>query len=228
MMTITRTKTWPLILVAALALITAACQPAPEADPQSVTAQATETATDPAFPYRFTAPEGWRTEIVTFPLSFAPELDYEGHGDVRFAPGMFDPETDAFWTYSFVWWLPLNTEITPDRLSADMNTYFSGLAALIMTSREEDVPDYTASAYFTLSDDLRLPTTEGMSLDGRVETLDAFATQSPVGLNAHVDAVPCPDQSRLALIFGFSPQPYAHENWRALDTIRAGFQCHAE
>ena len=207
--------------VSALAGVIAACQQTSEAKPQ-------EAAPEAAFPYVFSAPGDWRTEVVTFPLSFAPELDYEGHGDVRFAPGMFDPETDEFWTYSFVWWLPLDTEITPDRLSADMNTYFSGLAALIMTSREEDVPDYTASAHFTLSDDLRLPTKDGMSFDGRVETLDAFATQSPVALNAHVDAVPCSDQGRLALIFGFSPQPYAHENWRTLDTIKAGFQCRAE
>ena len=82
--------------VSALAGLIAACQQTSEVKPQ-------EAAPEAAFPYVFSAPGDWRTEIVTFRLSFAPELDYEGHGDVRFAPGMFDPETDEFWTYSFVW-----------------------------------------------------------------------------------------------------------------------------
>ena len=180
------------------------------------------------FPYVFTAPDDWRSEVVTFPLSFAPELGYEGHGDVRFAPGMFTAGADDFWTYSFVWWLPADTEISAERLSADMDTYFSGLAALIMASRELDVPEHNASAHFTARGEASAAASQNLSLKGRVETLDAFATQSPVALNAHVDTVPCPEQDRLALIFAFSPQPYAHENWRALDAIKTTFQCSAE
>jgi len=180
------------------------------------------------FPYTFTAPESWRKEVVTFPLSFAPELDYEGHGDVRFAPGMFTTGAEDFWTYSFVWWLPLDTEITPARLSVDMNTYFSGLANIIMKSREQDVPDYNASAHFEVSGNPRASATQGMSLEGRVETLDAFATQKPVALNAKAELIPCLAQDRIALIFGFSPQPFSHENWNALNQINAGFQCSPE
>ncbi len=190
-------------------------------------AQDTKTQAE-AFPYSFQAPEDWRSEVVTFPLSFAPELDYEGHGDVRFAPGMFTAGADDFWTYSFVWWLPSDTEISAAGLSADMDTYFSGLAALIMSSRELEVPEHNASAHFTARDEISAEASQSFSLKGRVETLDAFATQSPVALNAHIDAVPCPDQYRLALIFAFSPQPYAHENWRALDAIKTAFQCSAE
>ena len=38
-------------------------------------AQDTETEAEAeAFPYVFSAPDDWRTEVVTFPLSFAPEL----------------------------------------------------------------------------------------------------------------------------------------------------------
>ena len=177
------------------------------------------------FPYTFTAPESWRKEVVTFPLSFAPELDYEGHGDVRFAPGMFTTGAEDFWTYSFVWWLPLDTEITPDRLSVDMNAYFSGLANLIMKSREQEVPDHKAFAHFQMSDNPHASGSRNMALEGRVETLDAFATQKPVALNAKVELIPCLAQDRIALIFGFSPQPFSHENWNTLNQIKAGFQC---
>ena len=205
-----------------LAILVSACQPEPAVTQAPAAAPSAEA---DAFPYHFQAPEGWRSEVVTFPLRFAPELGYEGHGDVRFAPGMFTAGADDFWTYSFVWWLPSSTEMTPERLSTDMNTYFSGLAALIMRSRELDVPDYNASAHFTPSDEARRGASQNLSLKGRVETFDAFTTQSPVALNAHVDAIPCPDHDRLALIFAFSPQPYTHENWRALSEIKAGFHC---
>ena len=122
----------------------------------------------------------------------------------------------------------MDTEITPDRLSVDMNAYFSGLANLIMKSREQDVPDYNAYAHFEVSDNPRASVTQGMSIEGRVETLDAFATQKPVALNAKVELTPCLAKGRLALIFGFSPQPFSHENWSTLNEIKAGFQCGAE
>ena len=141
---------------------------------------------------------------------------------------MFIAGAEDFWTYSFVWWLPLDTDITSDRLSLDMNAYFSGLANLIMKSRKKDVPDYTAFAQFETSDNSPASTLHGMSLVGRVETLDAFATQKPVTLNAKVELIPCRAQGRLALIFGFSPQPLGHENWNTLNKIKAGFQCRAE
>ena len=141
---------------------------------------------------------------------------------------MFKTGADDFWTYSFVWWLPLDTDITPERLSVDMSAYFSGLADAIMISRELDVPDYTASSNFEVSNHPRTTASDGISLQGRVETLDAFATQKPVALNANVDLIPCPAQDHLALIFGFSPQPYSHENWRTLNEIKANFQCSPE
>ena len=214
---------WARSLALALLAFTLASQAsAQDTEPQA------DAEAERAFPYVFTAPEDWRTEVVTFPLSFAPELDYEGHGNVRFAPGMFSAGAEDFWTYSFVWWLPADTEISAQRLSADMNAYFSGLAELIMASRELEVPEHKASANFTMRADDKADASQTLSLEGRVETFDAFATQSPVALNAHVNGVPCPDQDRLALIFAFSPQPYAHENWRALEAIRTGFQCGAE
>ena len=119
----------------------------------------------------------------------------------------------------------MDTEIKPARLSVDMNTYFSGLANLIMKSREQDVPDYNASVHFEVSGNPRASAIQGMSLEGRVETLDAFATQKPVALNAKADIIPCPVQGRLALVFGFSPQPLSHEIWNTLNEIKAGFQC---
>ena len=204
-------------LLATLAILVSACQPEP------VVTQAPDAAPSAeadAFPYHFQAPEDWRSEVVTFPLSFAPELNYEGHGDVRFAPGMFTAGAEDFWTYSFVWWLPADTEISAERLSADMDTYFSGLAALITRANERDLPEFPASATYTSS-----AGTDGGVLKGRIETLDAFATQSPVTLNSKVTQIRCEAHERKAVLFAFSPKASDHPNWAALNKIRADFRC---
>jgi len=37
-------------------------------------------------------PQGWRSEVIRFPLDFAPSLAHRGYEDLRFPPGMFDPK----------------------------------------------------------------------------------------------------------------------------------------
>lgn len=204
-----------LALLASMLAITLTGRSAPEASAQ------TEAEAERAFPYMFTAPEDWRTEVVTFPLSFAPELDYQGHGDVRFAPGMFAPETEDFWTYTFVWWLPSDANISAERLSTDMNTYFTGLAKLVTRAGERELPEFPASAVYTgdAEDDV---------LQGRIETLDAFATHSPIALNSEVTQIKCPAHDRKAVLFAFSPKPKDHPNWAALGQIKADFSCDRE
>ena len=90
------------------------------------------------------------------------------------------------------------------------------------------MPDFTAFGHFEMSDNPSTSASRGKAFTGRVETLDAFATQKPVALNANVEGIPCPAQGRLALIFGFSPQPLSHENWNTMNEIKAGFRCSAD
>jgi len=67
-------------------------------------------------PFYMPVPDGWRAETIPFPLDFAPELNYEGLEELRFAPGMFDADSEDFWTYAFIWWIPEETSIDPDSL----------------------------------------------------------------------------------------------------------------
>src|SRR6187402_1986296 len=55
----------------------------------------------PAFAWP--TPAGWRSETIPFPLDFAPSLPYRGTEELRFAPGFFEPTSETYFTYSFVW-----------------------------------------------------------------------------------------------------------------------------
>ena len=92
----------------------------------------------PPVPFLLPTPDGWRTETIPFPLPFAPDLQYVGLEELRFAPGMFDPESEDSWTYAFVWWLPLGTAIDRETLESDLEAYFRGLTQAVAESGDFD------------------------------------------------------------------------------------------
>ena len=167
-------------------------------------------------------PDGWRTETIPFPLTFAPELSYEGLEELRFSPGMFEAESVDFWSYAFIWWLPLETQLDADTLASDLEIYFRGLTQAVAKGRELelDEPKFHAQLEETPNDrkQVRL-------LVGQAETLDAFATQQQVQLNVSIHIWPCKSQQRLVAFFALSPQPPTHSIWQTLREIREGFRC---
>ena len=75
-------------------------KPAPSPTPATATtaaptADAPATAPKQSLP-GWEVPAGWRSEVIPFPLDFAPSLTHRGFEEIRFAPGMFDPADTLF------------------------------------------------------------------------------------------------------------------------------------
>lgn len=81
----------------------------------------------PALKYFTDVPEGWRSEVLPFPLSFAPELDYQGVEELLFAPGMFKPEAPDFFSYAFLWIADGEKLPNEEKLKKDLDLYYYGL-----------------------------------------------------------------------------------------------------
>ncbi|HEX6882192.1 MAG TPA: DUF5829 family protein [Planctomycetota bacterium] len=81
------------------------------------------------------APAGWRGERLDFPLGFAPELDYRGVEDLLFAPGMFVPDSDSYFSYALA--LRLEGEVAVDEgmLQRFLETYYRGLCRAVAADR---------------------------------------------------------------------------------------------
>jgi len=171
-------------------------------------------AEEPALPFTMPIPDGWKTETIPFPLRFAPQVDYEGVEELRFAPGMFKPESEEFWSYAFVWWVPAATAISAETLRADLNAYYRGLA-----SEPENPKIHTK---ITLMDD---PAGGPQRFEGTLETIDSFVTKEPVSLNVHIEVIACEMQGQIGVFFELSPQPQGHAVWEQLRGIREGFRC---
>jgi len=176
----------------------------------------------PTVPFFLPTPDGWRTETIPFPLEFAPELDYSGVEELRFAPGMFDAEAEDFWTYAFVWWIDDESTIEPERVSRELEFYFSGLAEAVAESREFETGDAGSEVEMA-----RVDREKSLAVDyvGTATVFDSFATKQSVHLNLRMVTLPCPTQPQQAVVFELSPQPFSHEIWSTLEEIRAGFRC---
>jgi hypothetical protein len=168
-------------------------------------------------------PDGWRTETIPFPLGFAPELEYEGVEELRFAPGMFKAGSEDFWTYAFVWWISDGSSLDPVGLAKDLEFYFAGLTRAVAPERGFDASGATHEVQLATSDDGGHDSE--IDLIGGATIFDPFATGETISLNIRVQQILCPGEGGLAVVFELSPQPYDHTVWSTLIGIRAGFRC---
>jgi hypothetical protein len=83
-----------------------------------------------------TPPAGWRTEHLTFPLSFAPELEYRGTEDLAFAPGMFTLDSDSYFSYALALVLEGDVLIDAEMLTRFLETYYRGLCRAVAADRK--------------------------------------------------------------------------------------------
>ena len=115
-------------------------------------------------------PEGWRYERLEFPLSFAPELDYEGFEELRFAPGMFVADSDSYFSYTLAIRLEGDHRVDRELVAGFLASYYRGLA----TPPDGPPPDEEAFAVDVVAHPAGFLAT--------VDTIDTFVTGEPLRL----------------------------------------------
>jgi hypothetical protein len=127
-------------------------------------------------------PDGWKTEVIPFPLDFAPSVTHTGVEEIRFPPGMFKPEAPGYWSYVFVWRLTDAATLDEQTLGAELTTYFAGLVAAVdtkgvITQREKIHVDAAAAGDTTW--------------ELTAQTFDAFTTGGEITLVGHARRETC-------------------------------------
>ncbi len=165
-------------------------------------------------------PADWRFERLNFPLSFAPELKYKGFEELRFAPGMFTPESDTYFTYIFA--MKITDDVTLDAaaLHSLLETYYRGLCRTVAKDKKFDIDASKISAEVRADQPDAKP---ARSFRATVACFDPFVTGKPLTLNLEMIVI---DASRTdhRIFAAVSPKPLDSPVWKLLRTLKDQFR----
>ena len=173
-------------------------------------------------PYNLAIPKGWTIERFPIPISFAPQIIYNGVEDIRFTPGWGNVKSDEYWTYAFLWYLDGSPKTDAGIIGRNLKAYYTGLIEInregFKVPVEKLIP---VQASFketeTNSGDLKTYT-------GTIEMLD-YMQQEPIILNCIVHLKLCPEENKTILFYELSPKKFTHSNWLNLNQLWKEFQC---
>ncbi len=151
-------------------------------------------------------PQGWRTEVIPFPLDFAPEIDLQGVEELIFSPDMFNPEASGFFSYVFVWNVKQNT-ISQSQMKTYLVKYFAGPYKAVAKQKEADVVI-----------NLSAPGKDG-SFQGSADWIEPFKTKQKQRLNFTISYTACENSDDHRWYFLVSPQENSHSVWKQLKAI---------
>lgn len=189
-----------LLLSMTVAFVLADPQPAPELLPQ--------------------APADWRFERIDFPLSFAPELPYQGFEELRFAPGMFKPETETYFTYVFAMKITGEAAFDAASLQSLLETYFRGLCRAVAQDKKLELDLSKISAQVK---DEQGSAPSVRHFVAKVESFDPFVTGKPLTLNLEMMVIEVNKTDR-RIFAAVSPKPADSPVWKPLRTLKDEFR----
>lgn len=159
------------------------------------------------------APSDWKSEIIPFPLRFAPEIDLVGYEDLRFTPNWNKPESDEFWTYMFVWYVANDKTITKEKLTTYFNSYYDGL----MNVKYQDIEP---------TETIFKATNNGFI--GKMKVYDNFFTKNYMTLNVKITHINDPQTEKQLIRCELSPQAFDHKIWDALNEVKVLLNCNKD
>ncbi len=186
-------------------------------------------------------PNNWTPQTSSLPRDFAPNL-YEGIADYAFAPGMFAPEKEDYFTYVMVLYLPIETDVSRNKLERDLETYFDGLAALTVPGFNKNNAETKVDQFFdslatrhsvpedSLRANVKLKPVAGdsnweKSYNGSMSIYEGMIANKPIALNTKVRLHKCPGSDYQTVFLEMSPQQYSHQLWKTLDEMARQWQC---
>jgi len=188
-------------------------------------------------PFVYEAPSGWKPERIPFPLGFAPSLPYKGFEQLHFAPGMFDPKSENYFTYLFFWWIEGEPEVNKETLARGLVDYYRGLSAAVGGPKNlrMDLAKVNATVVAAVdgksdaegNSDPASPSTRRFT--GRLNTFDPFNTGQALALEAEITVWRCDRGNRTVVFFCVSPRARdAAAQWEPMRATLATFNCGLE
>lgn len=168
------------------------------------------------------APKDWKKESFSFPLDFAPKLNFTGIEEARFAPGWSDKTSEEFWTYSFAWYVDGKIDLTENRLEELTAIYFNGLTQMVGTSKGMKSESITAATAIFMD---KTVIGDWQSFEGKVQLFDVFFSEQIIRLNVRVKALYCEQLDKHLVVFSFAPKAFDDKIWQVFEEVETVTDC---
>lgn len=174
----------------------------------------------------------WKGERIALPPAFAPAMKLKGIEEIRFAPGMFQAQSESFFSYAFVFSVTKDQELTPAVIQQEMLVYYRGLAESVLKSKGKSVE----SGKFTFKLERakqaagkpdQLPASTAVTqYSGELDWVEPFVTGKSQVLHFEIQAWTDLGTARNYLFVCTSPKPRGETEtvWKELRTIRRRFE----
>ena len=165
------------------------------------------------------SPNNWESEIIPFPLPFAPELDFSGVEDIRFSPGWSDSTSIDFWSYTFVWNIEMIGLMSTEKLDQIFSAYYNGLMPAVLIENEEiEYAESVGEASVSFEE-----TEDGYQ--GTIEVFDSFFTKKRITLYVKVTEFFCIETERQLIRNDVSLFFFAAPQWDAFEKVKITADC---
>lgn len=166
-------------------------------------------------------PAGWEFERFALPPAFAPGITYRGAEELRFAPGMFNKDSAAYFTYAFVVQLDDVTGISQTDVLNYLMNYYKGLCSV--TAKDRNLVIDTSQ--ITAAVEKKKGTAANETIyNASINIFGVFADGAPVKLNLEVKVLADSTARKTYLVFIASPREKSADIWKTLYRIQKGFK----
>lgn len=178
----------------------------------------------------------WKGERIALPPTFAPAMKVKGVEVIRFAPGMFQAQSESFFSYAFVFSLVKEQPLTKEIIQREMLVYYQGLAESVSKSkgRTVDAGKFTfeleQAKQATGTPEQMPAATKVTQYAGKLAWVEPFVTGQPQTLHFEIQFWTDSGTARDYLFVCTSPKvPGGTEAiWRELRNLRRSFEFQAK
>ncbi|MCB1078464.1 MAG: hypothetical protein KDM64_11620 [Verrucomicrobiae bacterium] len=166
----------------------------------------------------------WRGERIPLPPGFAKDMGWRGFEEIRFAPGMFEPDSEQFFTYVLAFSLEPGTNTGEEKLKREFLAYYRGLAKAVLGGKGRTVAteDFSLTLEKATVESAPIGAGDVSAYRAELSWIEPFATGKAQTL--HFEIHTWNQGARQAVFACVSPlTPDQGALWKSLREIRSTF-----
>jgi len=160
-------------------------------------------------------PADWRLERIPMPPGFARDIRLRGQEEIRFAPGMFNPQSPNYFTCIISIVADDEPVIDAPALKEFLEQYYQGLSVAV--GRRKQLKPDLAQMKATVKDGPPAPVAT-TTYQADMIFFDSFSDGRKITLHIEATVNPLHATKQTGLLLLVSPSAPGSEPWKALET----------